>query len=121
MNDQPVDKSTRGFIHADDFATQDGLSEKKFACQPRNAEYVCSLWESSMHIHKVNPVLNDACRSITGCLQSTNIDNLSTGSNNMIQAVDLSSHSDLQIVVNSSIKTISSTVFRIRVSLHRLS
>ena len=32
--------------------------------------------ERSAHAHHVNPVLNDACRSITGCLQPSNIDTL---------------------------------------------
>ena len=43
-------------------------------------------------------------------------------SDNSLQAVELSGHSsDLQIVVNSSLPTVSSTVFRVRVSLQRLS
>ena len=29
-----------------------------------------------MHAHKVDPVLNDACRAITGCLKPTNVKNL---------------------------------------------
>ena len=33
------------------------------------AEYACPVWERSAH--KVDPVLNDACRAITGCLQPT--------------------------------------------------
>ena len=40
------------------------------------AEYTCSVWERSAHAHKVDPVLNDACRAITGCLQPTNVKNL---------------------------------------------
>ena len=40
------------------------------------AEYACPVWETSAHAHKVDPVLNDACRAITGCLQPTNVDNL---------------------------------------------
>ena len=40
------------------------------------AEYACPVWERSAHAHKVDPVLNDACRAITGCLQPTNVDNL---------------------------------------------
>ena len=40
-------------------------------------EYVCQVWESSAPAHKVNSVLNDACRSITGCLQQRNIDHVS--------------------------------------------
>ena len=34
------------------------------------------MWERSAHAHKVDPVLNDACRAITGCLQPTNVENL---------------------------------------------
>ena len=34
------------------------------------------VWERSAHAHKVDPVLNDACRAITGCLQPTNVENL---------------------------------------------
>ena len=37
------------------------------------AEYACPVWERSAHAHKVDPVLNDACRAITGCLQPTNV------------------------------------------------
>ena len=40
------------------------------------AEYACPVWERSSHAHKVDPVLNDACRAITGCLQPTNVENL---------------------------------------------
>ena len=40
------------------------------------AEYACPVWEGSAHAHKVDPVLNDACRAITGCLQPTNVENL---------------------------------------------
>ena len=36
------------------------------------AEYACPVWERSAHAHKVDPVLNDAWRAITGCLQPTN-------------------------------------------------
>ena len=38
------------------------------------AEHACLVWERSVHAHKVNPVLNDVCRSITGCLQPSKID-----------------------------------------------
>ena len=44
-------------------------------CYP-TAEYACPVWERSAHAHKVDPVLNDACRAITGCLQPTNVENL---------------------------------------------
>ena len=40
------------------------------------AEYACPVWERSAHTHKVYPVLNDACRAITGCLQPTNVENV---------------------------------------------
>ena len=40
------------------------------------AEYACPLWQRSAHVHKVNPVLNHACRSITGCLPPSIIDNV---------------------------------------------
>ena len=40
------------------------------------AEYACPVWERSAHAHKVDPVLNDACRAITGCLQPTDVENL---------------------------------------------
>ena len=40
------------------------------------AEYACPVWERSAHAHKVDPVLNDACRALTGCLQPTNVENL---------------------------------------------
>ena len=40
------------------------------------AEYACPVWERSAHAHNVDPVLNDACRAITGCLQPTNVENL---------------------------------------------
>ena len=40
------------------------------------AEYACPVWERSAHAHKVDPVLNDAFRAITGCLQPTNVKNL---------------------------------------------
>ena len=40
------------------------------------AEYAYPVWERSAHAHNVDPVLNDACRAITGCLQPTNVENL---------------------------------------------
>ena len=40
------------------------------------AEYACPVRERSARAHKVDPVLNDACRAITGCLQPTNVENL---------------------------------------------
>ena len=40
------------------------------------AEYAYHVRERSAHACKVDPVLNDACRAITGCLQPTNVENL---------------------------------------------
>ena len=40
------------------------------------AEYACPVWERSEHAQKVDTVLNDACRAITGWLQPTNVENL---------------------------------------------
>ena len=36
------------------------------------AEYAAPVWARSSHANKLNPVLNQACRSITGCLKLTN-------------------------------------------------
>jgi len=40
------------------------------------AEYVCRVWGRSAHAKKVDIALNESCRCITGCIQSTNIDSL---------------------------------------------
>ena len=40
------------------------------------AEYACPVWERSSHSRKLDPILNDSCRAITGCLKATNIDSL---------------------------------------------
>ena len=40
------------------------------------AEYAVPVWARSSHANKLNPVLNKACRSITGCLKPTNIEDL---------------------------------------------
>ena len=37
-------------------------------------EYAAPVWARSSHANKLNPVLNQACRSITGCLKSTNVE-----------------------------------------------
>ena len=34
-----------------------------------SAENTCPVWKRSAQAHTINPLLNDACRSITGCLQ----------------------------------------------------
>ena len=39
--------------------------------------YACPVWARSSHASKLDPELNDACRSITGCLRPTNGDELS--------------------------------------------
>ena len=40
------------------------------------AEYAAPVCERSAHAHLLNPELNQACRSITGCLKPTNVENL---------------------------------------------
>ena len=40
------------------------------------AEYACPVWAKSPHASKLDPELNDACRSITGCLRPTNVEEL---------------------------------------------
>ena len=40
------------------------------------AEYACPVWERSIHVSKLDPALNEACRSITQCLRPTSVDNV---------------------------------------------
>ena len=40
------------------------------------AEYVCPVWSRSVHASKLDPALNNACQTITGCLKPTNTSNL---------------------------------------------
>ena len=40
------------------------------------AEYTAPVWARSSHANKLNPVLNQSCRSITGCLKPTNVEDL---------------------------------------------
>ena len=40
------------------------------------AEYASPVWVRSAHIKRLDPVLNESCRLITGCLKPTNVDNL---------------------------------------------
>ena len=40
------------------------------------AEYACRVWARSLHAFKLDPELNDACKSIAGCLSPTNIEEL---------------------------------------------
>ena len=38
--------------------------------------YACPVWERTTHVCKLDPVLNEACRSITGYLRPTFVDNV---------------------------------------------
>ena len=38
--------------------------------------YACHVWERSKHVSKLDPALNVACRSITGCLRPTSVENV---------------------------------------------
>ena len=40
------------------------------------AEYACPVWARSPHASKLDHELNDTCRSITGCLRPTNVEEL---------------------------------------------
>ena len=40
------------------------------------AEYACPVWERSKHVSKLDTALNEACRSITGCLRPTSVENV---------------------------------------------
>ena len=40
------------------------------------AKYACPVWERPAHAKRLDSVLNESCRLITGCLKPTNIDNL---------------------------------------------
>ena len=64
------------------------LSNSKWGCNARTirttalalsysaAEYACPVWARSPHASKLDPELNDACRSITRCLRPTNVEEL---------------------------------------------
>ena len=39
-------------------------------------EHACPVWDRSPHTSKLDPEMNDACRSITGCLRPTNVEEL---------------------------------------------
>ena len=71
--------------------------------------------KKSMFIEYVNKL-----RSNYGNLQHTVLMNLFGSKDNSLQAVGTVRSPDLQIVVISSLQTVSSTVFRFRVSLQRL-
>ena len=40
------------------------------------AEYAAPVWARSYHAQKLNPELNSACRAVTGCLKSPNVEEL---------------------------------------------
>lgn len=40
------------------------------------AEYACSVWGHSSHTKKLDPVLNAACRTMSGCPKPTRVDDL---------------------------------------------
>ena len=64
------------------------LSNSKWGCNASNirttalalsysaADYACPVWARSPHASKLDPELNDECRSITGCLRPTNAEEL---------------------------------------------
>ena len=64
------------------------LTNSKWGCTPHTlrtstlalcytaVEYACPVWSRSVHASKLDPALNNACRTITGCLKRTNISNL---------------------------------------------
>ena len=64
------------------------LSNSKWACNASTITttalalsysadgYTCPVWARSPHASKLDPELNDACISITGCLRPTNVDEL---------------------------------------------
>ena len=39
-------------------------------------EYACPVWARSPHASRLDPELNDACKSITGCLRPTHVKEL---------------------------------------------
>ncbi|KAL7396938.1 hypothetical protein ABVT39_013997 [Epinephelus coioides] len=57
-------------------ATAQTLRSTALALCYSSAEYACPVWERSSHAKKLDPALNNTCRSITGCLKPTNINNL---------------------------------------------
>ena len=40
------------------------------------AEYAAPVWARSSHAKKLNPELNTACKAVTGCLRTTNVEDL---------------------------------------------
>ena len=60
------------------------LSNSKWGCNASTIRTIalalsysaCPVWARSPHASKLDPELNDACRSITGCLRPTNVEEL---------------------------------------------
>ena len=46
-------------------------------CYSAAAGYACPVWERSTHAKKLDAILNETCRMITGCLKPTNTYSLS--------------------------------------------
>ena len=40
------------------------------------ADYACTAWERSAHVHHLDPELNQACRYMTGCLKASSIEDI---------------------------------------------
>ena len=47
-----------------------------FSIEHSTAEYTVPVWTSSAHARNLDPKLNQACRSVTGCLKPTNVEDL---------------------------------------------
>ena len=54
-------------------ASTDTMHSTALTLTVSTAEYACPAWEISPHAWKHDSTLNASCRSITGCLQSTNM------------------------------------------------
>ena len=54
-------------------ASPDTIRSTALALSFSAAEYACPAWERSPHARKLDSTLNASCRSITGCLKSTNM------------------------------------------------
>ena len=57
-------------------ASPDTIRSTALALSFSAAEYACPAWERSPHAKKLDPALNASCRSITGCLRSTNMNSV---------------------------------------------
>ena len=57
-------------------ATPHVLRTSALALSYSAAECACPVWERSAHAKRLDPVLNESCHLITGCLKPTNVNNL---------------------------------------------